>query len=405
LTGQENDMPNARKLNVLSITRSPELRLAIGGSIGERSGYALNALDGDLQAINGQVFKAAETADIVIVDLDASNESEVAHLGRLVEQKQGKAAVLATARNCSGHGVRNLIRQGIDDFIPQPAGAADILEAVEAARLRLRRLRQTDGLGKVITVGRAHGGMGATTLATHLALGLREKQRRDPQRSVLLVDLDLQFGDVALMLDLPPKGEMARIIREPDRLDQDLLLAAAVEHKSGLAVLPAPIEPVPLDAMSLETVARLLELAREQFDYVVVDLPLALPRWLEAVLAQSHKMFVVTQLNVPAIRQTRRLLDIIKDEALLDGPASVVLNRYAWRLSERSRLKQAAKALGQPIEHYLPDDRDLALDSVNRGVSLFEAGGRARLCRTLRDLAGNLAAAAAAGSAVSATAR
>jgi pilus assembly protein CpaE len=246
----------------------------------------------------------------------------------------------------------------------------------------------------VLTVTRAHGGMGATTLATHLALGLREKHGRgDRQRSVLLVDLDLQFGDVGLMLDLPPNGELARMIREPARLDPDLLQAATIEHKSGVAVLPAPIEPVPLEAMPLETVTRLLDIARESYDYVVVDLPLALPRWLEAVLAQTDSLYVVTQLNVPAIRQTRRLLDIIKDEALLDGRPSVVLNRHVWRLNERSRLKQAIKALGQPIDHYLPNDHRLALDAVNRGVSLFEAGSRAKLCRTLRQLTSALATA------------
>lgn len=399
-------MPNVRKLNVLAITRSTELKVAVSGTLGERSGFVLSTLDGDLQTINGQAFKAAETADIVIVDIDARDEQQLAHLGRLVEHKGGKTEVLATAKDLSAHGVRNLIRQGIHDFIPQPATPPDILEAVEAARNRLRRTRETDDLGRVITVTRAHGGMGATTLAIHLALGLREKRRRhDVERRVLLIDLDLQFGDVGLMLDLPPKNELARIIREPGRLDQDLLRSATVEHKSGLAILPAPVEPVPLDALPLEALAKLLEFARESYDYVVVDLPLALPRWLEVVLARSEKLFVVTQLNVPAVRQTRRLLDIIKDEALLDGAASVVLNRYVWRLSERARLKQAAKALGQPIEHYLPDDQHLALDAVNRGVSLFEVKNRARLCRTLRDLTARIATPPAATAAAMATAR
>ena len=394
-------MPNVRKLNVLAITRSPELMVAVSGTLGDRSGFVLSTLDGDLQTINGQAFKAAEAADIVIVDVDARDDQQLAQLGRLVEHNGGKTEVLATATDLSAHGVRNLIRQGVHDFIPQPAAPQDILEAVEAARSRLRRTREADTLGRVISVTRAHGGMGATTLAIHLALGLREKrQRRDPERSVLLIDLDLQFGDIGLMLDLPPKNELARIIREPGRLDQDLLRSATVEHKSGIAILPAPVEPVPLDAMPLEALARLLELARETYDYIVVDLPLALPRWLEVVLARTDKLFLVTQLNVPAIRQTRRLLDIIKDEALLDGPASVVLNRYAWRLSERARLKQAAKALGQPIEHYLPDDRDLALDSVNRGVSLFEVKNRARLCRTLRELSARIARPPAASAAI-----
>jgi pilus assembly protein CpaE len=95
----------------------------------------------------------------------------------------------------------------------------------------------------------------------------------------------------------------------------------------------------------------------------------------------------VTQLNVAAIRQTRRLLDFIKEEGHYDLAVSVVLNRYVWRFSERARLKQAVRALGQPIDHYLPDDAALALEAVNRGTPLFELRRRAKLCRSLRELA------------------
>jgi len=193
-------------------------------------------------------------------------------------------------------------------------------------------------------VSRAKGGMGASTLAAHIALALREKRhRRDPERAVALLDLDLQFGDLALMLDLEPSKEMVEIIRDPARLDGDLLRASMTRHASGLFVLPAPGEVVPLDAMPLTTAVRLIELAREEFEYVVLDLPLAVPRWLEAVLQHTDQMVAVTQLNVAAIRQTRRWLDFLKEEGLYDLPVSLVLNRYVWRLSERARLRQAIR--------------------------------------------------------------
>jgi pilus assembly protein CpaE len=158
-------------------------------------------------------------------------------------------------------------------------------------------------------------------------------------------------------------------------------------HKSGLFVLPAPGEFVPLDALPAAAAVKLIELAREEFDFVVVDLPLAIPQWLEAVLQQTDQLCVVTQLNVAAIRQTRRLLDFIKEEGHYDLPVSVVLNRHVWRFSERARLKQATRALGQPIDHYLPEDAALALEAVNRGTPLFELRRRARLSRALRELA------------------
>jgi Flp pilus assembly CpaE family ATPase len=242
-------------------------------------------------------------------------------------------------------------------------------------------------LGKVIAVSRAKGGMGASTLAAHIALALREKRsRREPEREVALLDLDLQFGDLALMLDLEPSNEMAEIIRNPARLDGSLLRASMTRHASGLFVLPAPGELVPLDALPLATAVKLIELAREEFEYVVLDLPLAVPRWLEAVLQHADQMVVVSQLNVAAIRQTRRWLDFLKEEGLYDLPVSVVLNRYVWRLSERARLRQAIRALDHPIDHYVPNDTAPALEGINRGTPLFELRRRAKLCRSLRQV-------------------
>ena len=142
------------------------------------------------------------------------------------------------------------------------------------------------------------------------------------------------------MLDLEPSGEMVEIIRDPARLDGALLRASMTQHKSGLFVLPAPSELVPLDALPVAAVVRLIELARDEFDFVVIDLPLAAPRWLEAVLQQTDQLLLVSQLNVAAIRQTRRLLDFLKEEGHYELPVSLVLNRYVLAL-QRARPAQA----------------------------------------------------------------
>jgi pilus assembly protein CpaE len=343
---------------------------------------------GNLQSINGEAVAALEHADVLLVDIDANDERELRQLGRIVEQRRDGTAILATAQALSAQGVRGLIRQGVDDFIPQPFELPDMRDAITTARAKLQRARGNRKPGQVIAVTRAKGGMGASTLAAHLALALCEKpHRRAPEKQVALLDLDLQFGDLALMLDLEPNGELVEIIRDPARHDGALLRASMTRHKSGLFVLPAPGEFVPLEALPVTAAAKLIELARQEFDFVVCDLPLAVPQWLEVVLQHSDQLYVVSQLNVAAIRQTRRLLDFIKEEGHYDLPVSMVLNRYVWRFSERSRLKQAIRALGLPIDHYVPEDAGLALEAVNRGTPLFELRRRAKLCRSLRQVA------------------
>ena len=381
-------MNRASALTVLAITRSAEFGDKMSAMCAALDDVRVDSRVGDLQTVNGEAVAALEHADVLLVDIDANDERELHHLGQIVEQRRAGTAILATAQDLSAQGVRGLIRQGVDDFIPQPFELADVRDAIANARAKIQRARADRQLGKVISVTRAKGGMGASTLAAHLALALCERRhRRDPEKRVALLDLDLQFGDLSLMLDLKPNGEMVEIIRDPARLDGALLRASMTQHKSGLSVLPASGEFVPLDALPVATAIKLIELARQEFDFVVIDLPLAAPRWLEAVLQQTDQLILVSQLNVAAIRQTRRLLDFFREEGQYELPVSVVLNRYVWRFSERGRLKQAVRALGQPIDHFVPDDARLALEAINRGTPLFELRRRAKLCRALRQVA------------------
>lgn len=381
-------MTRGSPLSLLVLGRSGEFLDALRDALADTETVRLETRLGDLTSMPEDLAPVLEGVDVLLVDIQGDDERECHHLGRLIHSGEGRRAVLATARDLSSRSVRSLIRQGIDDFVPQPIERDDLLEVLENARGKIHRARSSDKRGKVIAVSRAKGGMGASTLATHIALALAEKRhKKAPQSQVALLDLDLQFGDIALMLDLEPSSEMVEIIREPQRLDANLLLGAMSHHKSGLTVLSAPPELVPLEALSASAAARLVELAREQFDYVVLDLPLAAPGWLEGVLQHADQLVLATQLNVAAIRQTRRLLDFFKEEGLYDLPISVVMNRYVWRFSERARINQAIKALGQPFAHYVPDDPALALEALNRGAPLFELRRRAKVCRSLRNLA------------------
>ena len=378
-------MTRGSALTILATTRSAEFANRISSMLAKIEDVRVDTRIGDLPSVTGEELEALERADVLLADVDADNERELRQLGRIIEQRRGRTAILVTAKDLSAQGIRGLIRHGVDDFIPQPFEHSDLVDAIASARVKLRQARRAGKLGKVIAVSRAKGGMGASTVAAHIALALCEKRnRREPDKEVALLDLDLQFGDLALMLDLEPSTEMVEMIRNPARLDGALLRASMTRHASGLFVLPAPGEVVPLDALPLATAVKLIELAREEFEYVVLDLPLAVPRWLEAVLQHADQMVVVSQLNVAAIRQTRRWLDFLKEEGLYDLPVAVVLNRYVWRLGERARLRQAIQALDRPIDHYVPDDAALALEAINRGTPLFALRRRARLCRSLR---------------------
>jgi pilus assembly protein CpaE len=216
LSYRERRMNGASALTVLAIARSAEFGDRINVMFAAMDDVRVDSRVGNLQSVNGEAVAALERADVLLVDIDANDERELRHLGRIVEQRREGTAILATAQDLSAQGVRGLIRQGVDDFIPQPFELADMRDAITTARAKIQRARASRKSGKVISVIRARGGMGASTLAAHLALALCEKpRRREPERQVALLDLDLQFGDLGLMLDLEPTGEMVEIIRDP----------------------------------------------------------------------------------------------------------------------------------------------------------------------------------------------
>ena len=373
---------------MLALTRTAEIKNALSGLLMERNDIALETEVGSLKSLSADFTERLGRANMLLVDLDIEDPNELAPLRQIISERQGSLSVIATSDAITAQGVRELVRQGIDDFVPQPLDQHNLLDAIDVAK---RKVRQNRGGGpsggQVITVGRAKGGMGATTLAVNLALSLIRPIGKEEPKRVCLLDFDLQFGDVALYLDLDPRSDLLEIVQKPTRLDTALLLSAMTEHKSGLEVLQAPVEPMPLDALRTETVGRVIDLAQQEFDYVVIDLPLALASWYEMVLDMTDKLYLITQLNVPAIRQTRRLIDILKDEGLYSLPISIVLNRYVKRFNEHARIRQCSKALDNTIDHYLADDERTVIEALNRGVALLDVRRRSRICRTIRDMA------------------
>jgi pilus assembly protein CpaE len=166
------------------------------------------------------------------------------------------------------------------------------------------------------------------------------------------------------------------------------LTSNLVEHRSGLYVLTAPGGPMSLETLKPDMVAALLELARTRFDYVIVDLPVALTSWTGTVLGQSDLVYLVTQLNVPAVRQLRRLLDATEEVGLYDLPVQLVLNRlqsaFGWGRGVKRR--QAEKALGRPFDYCIADQLDVVMEAANRGTPVLDVRRYSRFGRQLRGL-------------------
>jgi len=240
----------------------------------------------------------------------------------------------------------------------------------------------------VIPVQGLSGGSGATTLAVNLAWELANVDRKAPPK-VCLIDLDLQFGSVATYLDLPRREAVLEFLSDLATAEGERLMTAMVPYQDRLQVLTSPAELVPLDLIGPSEVERLIEMARVNFDYVVIDMPSSLVDWSATVLQAAHVYFSTLELDMRSAQNTMRMKRALQSEELPFEKLRFVLNRAPGftDLSGKSRAKRLADSLGISIELQMPDGGRAVTQSADHGTPLAEGAGKNALRREIAKLA------------------
>ncbi|SCL15517.1 pilus assembly protein CpaE [Micromonospora rhizosphaerae] len=275
------------------------------------------------------------------------------------------------------------------------AGVRDVVDAHDIAAVRaacdrsLEVSRHLLGAGtgaraaseaRVVTVFSAKGGCGKSTLATNLAVALAD----GGQRRVCLVDLDLAFGDVGIMLQLVPERSIADAANARERIDPTLIRALLTPYAPGIDVLLAPVGPTDAERIGRELVAQVLAVVRAIADYVVVDTP---PAFTEAVLAAldvSDLHVLVATPDVPALKNLRVAMDMLDLLELRKEARLVVLNRSDARVGLTGA--DVERVLQSPIAVHIPSSRDVPV-SINRGVPIMVEKPGHPVSRAIRELA------------------
>lgn len=377
-----------RSASILAVMRSKdrieELRKTLDGITAANLEGTVDSLD-----MVADSLKSDTVPHVLFVDIALDDPKQVGLLSKIIAAHEDEMAVIATAEHADLDGIRRLMRIGVADFVPQPLTAADIQNALESATSKLARADgSAGGRGKVISFIRSCGGVGATTVAVQTAMELASRGKSS--RSVALIDFDLQYGDVALSLDIPERGGLPQILESPARLDEDFLHASLSTHGSGVQVLASPEDIVPLTALGPETATRILTIARGTHDYVVCDLPHAWTGWTGSVLRASDRIVLVTELSVSALQRSRRLLELMERQDLSHLPVTIVVNHVDTGWGWASRRKQAEEALGRPFDFIIREDRKTAREARDRGVPLREVRSGSSIIKDVRTLVDGL---------------
>ncbi|MFJ4168164.1 CpaE family protein [Paenarthrobacter sp. NPDC089714] len=285
------------------------------------------------------------------------------------------------------------LRSGIRDIIDPELDAHDLAQALErAARTAAGRRQAAQPLaqeatprGRVVSVMSPKGGVGKTTVSTNLAVGLA----RTAPMGAVIVDLDLQFGDVASGLGLAPAHTITDAVQGSAATDAMVLKAFLAPHPSGLYALCAPLRPAEADLIQPAHVAALVHQLSLEFPYVVLDTSPGLGDVVLAVLEMATDAVWVCGMDIPSIRGLNHGLEVLRQLDLLPPSSTVVLN-FADKRSGLT-VKDVEATVGLPVEVVLPHSRAVPF-STNAGVPMLQAGRRDPVAKGLGSLVAKLAA-------------
>ena len=321
-------------------------------------------------------------------------EGEPASLARFIALAEGETPVVAAVHDPSLGFVRQLVRFGAHDVVPLPIELGELDSALEAIG-RQRAAAPPSGRAaqaKLVVVIKSEGGTGATALLGQLAARFAQAER-GAGRSACLIDLDMQFGDAAFQLGLQPSLTLADLIAAGSRVDGELLRATTSPHPTGLSVIAAPREIMPLDAIGDDDMIRLIEVASAEFDTLFVDLPANWTNWSLSLLARADLVLMVTQLGVASLHRARRQLDLLDSQGLGKISLKLIVNRFEKRLLSKISAGDVERVLGRAPDFMIANDYETMTEAIERGVPLADIRRKGPLARDLDKLETGIAAA------------
>lgn len=340
--------------------------------------FTREALQTILQTLPEVAVQVVETADdaalaevvkldpqVVILNLYPDAESLLGFAGRL-NQVLREGTLVVTASAMESDLIRRAMRQGAREFLPQPFNHEEVRAALESV-LSLQKAvpRNQTHAGQVITFFGAKGGVGATTLTTNLAVSLAKEFKQE----VIVLDLNLQFGNDALFLNLKSKYSIFDVAKNINDLDTDLLKKTLPHHATGVTLLPSPFRLEDAESINGSHVVRIIQLLRAHYDWILID---SHPYFNEVsiqALDDSDKILLLSVLDLPTIFNTKRCLELFQKMGYSREKVQLVLNRYLSY--EGADLPEMEQLLQYPIFARIPNqDFNSMVGCVNQGIPI-----------------------------------
>lgn len=274
------------------------------------------------------------------------------------------------------------MRVGATDFLPIPIIKKEFFEVLSKLYNDLTGGKQKKSKCRVITVYSNKGGVGKTSIATNLAYELAKITKEN----VALIDLNFQLGDVTTFLDLKPSFNISYMLQNLDKINEDFLLSTLEKYKdTSLYVLADPPYFKQVDDVPSKDISRLFNILRDTFSYVVVDTSAGFERKAMNALENSDLIFLVSIVNLPAIRNCQRCLELFDKLGLSEDKVQILVNRYME--NDEIKSEDVEEALGKKIYWKIPNNYFTMMSAINKGVPVANINPDSNVALSCKNLA------------------
>jgi pilus assembly protein CpaE len=361
----QND-PSAgnRKLSAVLIASDHNRRRAIAAAISAAQASVYREFNEYPEAAAVAKLIASGCDAIVVIDLEGGVEPGLAFIEAICRQDIS-VTVMACSSSTEADVVIRAMHAGAREFISLPVAAGTLAGAFARASVRQRAVTMERSVGKVLVFQGAKGGTGVTTLATNFAVALT----RENSGKVALLDMHPQLGEISLGLGIAPRFSVVDALENASRLDPDFLTTLLTRHESGLMVLGSA-DAYGTDRSLERGAEKLLRIMREEFAFVVVDAGSCSGNIPDVLFEMADSIYLVTEVNLPALRNARRLISYFSSKKDLRN-LEVVLNRFNSRTVEIDE-ESTIKALSRPVDWKVPNDYMSVRGAQNLGIPLVQ---------------------------------
>jgi len=303
--------------------------------------------------------------DLMVIGIDENVDEALSIIRRHSAANPNLTTIAVSGRN-DGPTILDTMRAGAKEFLTTPVEMAELASAIQ----RVCKLTSTNADRRssqsVIAVAGATGGVGATSLAVNIAAEIA----RNPESSVALLDLDLSVGDADIFLDCIPEYTLIDVATNVSRLDLSLLKKSMTKHESGVYLLPRPVALVDNEIVTPDNMGRVLSLMKTAFSHLVIDLSKGYTPVDMVALQSADHVLLVTQLDLPCLRNIVRLLMSLEEIPGLISKVKIVVNRSGLQ-SNRISIKKAEETIGQKCFWQVPNDYAVMAAMRNNGIPLI----------------------------------